>query len=74
MTFKLYDVPGVDRPLLVHEDRAKELGYSEHVDDAMPSQRASKADWVAWAKTSGDDPNVIESMSKADLIEAYGGD
>jgi hypothetical protein len=70
---KLYDVPGVDRPLLLDEDFADELGYSEHVDDSSaPSARSSKAEWVEYAISQGADPEDASSMTKTELVDTYG--
>jgi hypothetical protein len=70
---KLYDAPGVDRPLLLDEDYAAELGYSEHVPDDQPSSRASKQAWVDYAISKGADADAVSVLSKSDLIEQYGG-
>ncbi|WP_128977280.1 hypothetical protein [Streptomyces roseicoloratus] len=39
-----------------------------------PAKSAPKAEWVGWAAAQGADPEDADGMTKADLIEAYGGD
>lgn len=36
-----------------------------------PAKTAVKAEWVGWAVANGADAEEAESMTKADLIEAY---
>lgn len=43
------------------------------VEAQKPAQSASKAEWVAWAVHEGVDPDEAEAMTKADLIELFGG-
>jgi len=70
---KLYDVPNVDRPLLLDEDWAELNGYTEHVDeDAVPKRNASKQEWVDYAVAQGADPELASAMTKTELVETYG--
>ncbi|MFF9197336.1 hypothetical protein ACF09L_19220 [Streptomyces sp. NPDC014779] len=39
-----------------------------------PAKTAPKAEWVGWAVAQGADPEDAEGMTKADLVELYGGD
>jgi hypothetical protein len=55
--------------------------YVEQADDGVPTppteqpaKTAPKAAWVGWAAAQGADPEEAEGMTKADLIELYGGD
>lgn len=71
---KLYDVPGVDRPLMLDEDFAAQQGYSEHKPEPdVPKSSASKAEWVAYAIGSGADADYVATLTKAELVEQYGG-
>jgi hypothetical protein len=70
---KLYDVPGVERPLLLDETRAEQLGYSEHVDATTPKRNASKQEWVDYAVQQGADPESAASSTKSELVAEYGG-
>lgn len=71
---RYYDVDGYDRPLLLSEEHAEALGATEHqTTTERPNRAASKADWAAYAVGVGGDPTVVESMTRADLIEQYGG-
>ncbi|MFE3197169.1 hypothetical protein [Embleya sp. NPDC059237] len=38
-----------------------------------PAPSAPKAAWVGWAVACGADPETADGMTKADLIEKYGG-
>ena len=40
--------------------------------DGPPSESAVKAEWVAYAISLGADAGVVESATKAELIEQYG--
>jgi hypothetical protein len=70
---RLYDVPGVDRPLLLDETRAESLGYSEHVDHTSPTRNASKQEWVDFAVREGGDPEGVSGMTKQQIIDEFGG-
>ena len=55
--------------------------YVEEADDGVatlpteqPAKTAQKASWVGWAVAQGADAEEAEGMTKADLIELYGGD
>ncbi|MET9954215.1 hypothetical protein ABZ135_22065 [Streptomyces sp. NPDC006339] len=55
--------------------------YVEQADDSVPAtpteapaKNAPKAEWVGWAVAQGADPEDAEGMTKADLVELYGGD
>lgn len=55
--------------------------YVEREDDGVPTlpteqpvKTAPKAEWVGWAVSQGADPEDAEGMTKADLVELYGGD
>ncbi|MFF9844618.1 hypothetical protein [Streptomyces sp. NPDC013740] len=55
--------------------------YVEQADDGVPSlpteapaKAAPKAEWVGWAVAQGATAEDAEGMTKADLIELYGGD
>lgn len=70
---KLYDVPEHDEPLLLSDEHAELLGVVEHVEEtAVPSQRAAKALWVAYAISQGADPASVEQMTRAEIIDAWG--
>ena len=70
---KLYDVPGIERPLLLDETRAEQLGYSEHVDTTPPKRNASKQEWVDFAVQQGHDPEDAATWTKTELVTEYGG-
>ena len=38
-----------------------------------PAKSATKAEWIGWAVANGADLEEVEAMTKADLIEKYGG-
>lgn len=70
---KLYDVPGVDRPLMLSEEHADLIGATEHELAAqMPPRNANKPAWVDYAVSQGADPAVADATSRADLIAQYG--
>lgn len=69
---KQYDVEGYDRPLLLSEEHAEEIGASEHVETGQPKPSAGKAEWVAYAETRGADPDDAAASTKRQLVELYG--
>lgn len=40
--------------------------------DRAPAQAAPKAEWIGWAVANGADPDAVEGLTKADLIDQYG--
>jgi hypothetical protein len=72
MSMKLYDVEGYDHPLELTEELAAQVGGVEHGAATMPRATASKADWVDWAVTQGEDRGVAEALTKAELVAGYG--
>jgi hypothetical protein len=73
VTFRLYDVPGYDRPLRLSADHAEALGATEMEAVERPNKTATKAAWVEYAVSQGADPANAESSTRADLIDRYGG-
>lgn len=58
---------------------AAETSHAAEVTEVEPSterpaKSASKAEWVAYAVSQGDDPDEAEAASKAALIERHGGE
>ena len=41
---------------------------------ARPAKTAPKSEWVAYAVAQGEDESKAESMTKADLVETFGGE
>jgi len=71
---KLYDVDGYDRPLRLSEEHAALLGATEHDGVILvPARNAPKAEWLDYAVAVGGDPAFVGSLTKADLIDPYGG-
>lgn len=71
---RFYDVPGHDRPLMLSEEHAEVLGATEHrTTQQRPNRAASKQDWADYAVGMGADPTVVETMTRANLIDQYGG-
>lgn len=54
----------------------KAQAHTAEVADPVerPKDTASKASWVAWAITQGADPDEAAAATKAELIEAHGGE
>ncbi len=72
--FKLYEVPGYEEPLRLSEEHAEALGGTEvEVSSSAPSPSANKSEWVAYAVGQGMDKPTAENMTKAALVEQYGG-
>lgn len=70
---KLYDVEGHEYPLMLSEEHAEIIGAIEHVvESEKPAQRASKADWASYALGQGADPELVDGMTRAELIENWG--
>lgn len=61
-----------------NKDGSEYTGEAAESEPAPPSERpaqsAPKAEWIGWAVVSGADPEDAEAMTKADLIDQYGGD
>lgn len=71
---RYYDVAGYDRPLLLTEEHAESLGATEVASTHVrPNGRASKQEWADYAVGQGADPTVVAGLTRADLIEQYGG-
>lgn len=71
---RLYDVPGYARPLLLSEEHAELLGATEHATVAkLPARNASVGEWRDYALGQGLAPDAAEGMTRAQLIETYGG-
>ena len=72
--FRLYDVPGYDRPLRLSAEHAEALGGTEvsEPDENRPARNASKAAWVAYGVDQGMTQEGAESQTRAQLIEALG--
>lgn len=71
---KLYDVDGYDRPLLLSEDHAELLGATPHaVISETPARNGTVAEWRDFALSQGADPEAAQTMTRAQLIESYGG-
>jgi hypothetical protein len=69
------EVPDSNRFLL---DYYRGEGYSVVTDEeaaavGAPAKSATKADWVAFAVALGADEAEAEVLTKAELIEQYGG-
>lgn len=74
MAWKLYDVPGYDRPLRLSPEHAAALlaeGVPEP-DVNRPAPRAPKPEWVDYAADQGMDPGEAEAHTKAYLVERFG--
>lgn len=52
---------------------AEEADPEEPESDSKPKHVAPKAEWVDYAVTQGADRDEAEDMTKAELIELYGG-
>ena len=70
---KHYTVKGYDRPLLLSEEHAELIGATEVRELQRPNRSASRQEWVDYATSLGTDPAVLESQTRAQLIETYGG-
>lgn len=70
--FKLYDVPGYDRPLRLSAEHAATLDGREvsEPDENRPARNASKAAWVEYAEAQG--ATDADAQTRAQLIETYG--
>lgn len=68
----LYDVPGHDAPLLLSEEHAELLGVSLHQPAPKPKANGTVAEWRDYAVSQGADPAGLESMTRAQIIDAYG--
>lgn len=53
--------------------QAAEPEEAEPESDSKPKHVAPKAEWVDYAVTQGADRDEAEDMTKAELIELYGG-
>lgn len=69
----LYDVDGYDRPLLLSEEHAEAIGATLHQPSEQPKANAAVAEWRDYAIGQGADPEGVEAMTRAQIIEAYGG-
>lgn len=64
---------------MVHEVGGVPVAEAEEADpggpelDSKPKHVAPKAEWVDYAVTQGADRDEAEDMTKAELIELYGG-
>jgi hypothetical protein len=71
---RYYDVTGYDRPLLLSEEHAELIGATEHAQvTALPARNAPVQEWRDYALTQGADAAAAEGMTRAALIETYGG-
>lgn len=73
---KLYDVDGHDQPLMLSDEHAELIGATEHAAehaDERPTRNALKSEWIDYAISQGGDPAVVESMTRVEIVEQYGG-
>ncbi|WP_192809929.1 hypothetical protein [Actinomadura rudentiformis] len=56
----------------VNHDGTPYTGPDTFAATGPPSVKDSKRDWVAWAVSSGADPENAAAATKHDLIERYG--
>lgn len=70
-----YD-PALDPENVVHVGVEDEDNLEPDEDETpgpkRPYTTAKKEDWIAYAVAQGEDPDVAERMTKADLISKYG--
>lgn len=71
---KLYDVEGYERPLLLSDEHAEQIGATAHVvETTVPTRNANKQAWSDYALSQGADPSAVEQMTRTQLIDTYGG-
>jgi hypothetical protein len=69
MSMNLYDVKGYDRPLLLSEEHAEVIGATRHQTTRRPKNNASLTEWQEHATGLGVQPDVLEGMTRAQVIE-----
>lgn len=69
---KLYNVTGYDHPLQLSEEHAELLGATEVRAVQVPAKSATRQEWADYAVSQGTAPEVLEGLTRAQLIETYG--
>lgn len=57
----------------ISREQAEAVGYEAKTESDPPSQADLKADWIDYAVEQGMDPDEAEDLTKAELIEQFGG-
>lgn len=60
-------------PLDMSDPGSVEAGVEGAEENQPPARSAAKAAWVDWAVSQGADREEAEALSRADLVETYGG-
>jgi hypothetical protein len=67
-------VPAEERARLLDEGYLEERDVAEEAaaPDGPPAKSATKADWVAYARTQGATDEDLDGKTRDDLVSAYG--
>lgn len=70
---RLFDVDGHDKPLLLSDEHAEILSAKPHrVVRDKPVRSANKQTWADYALAQGADPSLVETQTRAELIDSWG--